>query len=141
MGLILSIFLMAFQLAWKVLKFTGAWISYALVMLIDELILSNLMGITMTSTNYPEIYPIYEKFMIVVMVVPIILVTGYHIYRLFKPKPVPPEEQYVTISRSEYDRLTETPPEVREEKLAKIQDMANQLVQLRREQEAQKHKK
>lgn len=63
---------------------TGAWISIILGLVIDQIIVKKLMGIHMTKQNYPEIYPIYEKYLLIVMAIPIIIVCSIKIYKFIK---------------------------------------------------------
>lgn len=128
MGAVLSIFSLTFSIAWKVIKFTGAWISVILALLVDEVLLQRVLHIKLTYAAYPEIYPAYELGMIVMMLIPVILVTFYHIYRLVKPKEAP-----APIS-SQPTQQQELSPVAREQALREIKEMAAEL-RRRREQE------
>lgn len=111
-GVFLSLFLTGISLVWKLVRFTGAWISFLLVFLIDELLLGKVFQLHINVVDYPTIYPVYEAGMIVLMLIPIVLVTGYHLYRLVKPKPVvapppaPPETPAEIAARQESIRET-----------------------------------
>lgn len=68
------------RLLFKVIIFTRAWISFLLLYVIEELIVGKLLGITMNSADYPEIYPIYEIVLIVIMAIPIVFSVIQRIY-------------------------------------------------------------
>lgn len=78
--MLLVLFLVFFKILWK----SGAWISVILAYVIDQLIVSKLMGIHMTKQNYPEIYPVYEKYLLMFLAVPIIVCCSIKIYKFIK---------------------------------------------------------
>lgn len=85
-GIFLSLFLTGISWAWKLVQFTGAWISVVLLLLIDELLLGAVFQLHINVVDYPTIYPIYEAGMIALMLVPIVLTLAYRVYRLLHPK-------------------------------------------------------
>lgn len=123
-GVFLSLFMTGLSLVWKLVRFTGVWISFLLVLLIDDLILGNVFQLHINVTDYPTIYPVYEAGMIVLMLIPIVLVTGYHLYRLVKPKPVIPPSPPV---------MPETPAEIaaRQESIRETKALAAELMRRR----------
>ncbi len=83
LGLFIQIMTYAFKILFKVVVFTGVWISLLLVYLIDQLLLPKVFGLNITSTAYPDFYPKYEIIMVVIMAIPVVIVTGIHLYKLF----------------------------------------------------------
>ena len=54
------------------------------MLLIDTLLVGKVLKLEMKPVNYPEIYPIYETAMVVLWVATVVLVTGYHLYKLWR---------------------------------------------------------
>lgn len=125
-GVFLSLFLTGISWAWKLIKFTGAWISVLLLLLIDELLLGMVFQVHINVVDYPTIYPIYEAGIIILMLVPIVLTLAYRGYRLIHPK----EEAPPPVPQA-----PQTPEEraASEETSRQIQAMAAELLQRREE--------
>mgnify|MGYP007062373795 CR=1 FL=1 len=51
----------------KFIRFTGLWLLPVEVLLIDTLLVGKVLKLEMTPVNYPEIYPIYETAMVVLL--------------------------------------------------------------------------
>lgn len=68
----------------KFIRFTGLWLLPVEVLLIDTLLVGKVLKLEMTPVNYPEIYPVYETAMVVLWVATVVLVTGYHLYKLWE---------------------------------------------------------
>lgn len=94
----------------KFIRFTGLWLLPVEVLLIDTLLVGKVLKLEMNPVNYPEIYPIYETAMVVLWVATVVLVTGYHLYKLWRewhPK-MPPLwelEPIVEVAPGIYKRI------------------------------------
>lgn len=94
----------------KFIRFTGLWLLPVEVLLIDTLLVGKVLKLEMTPVNYPEIYPVYETAMVVLWVATVVLVTGYHLYKLWRewhPKmpPLRELEPIVEIAPGIYKRV------------------------------------
>lgn len=89
----------------KFIRFTGLWLLPVEVLLIDTLLVGKVLKLEMNPVNYPEIYPIYETAMVVLWVATVVLVTGYHLYKLWRewhPKMPPLWELEPIVGCSRY---------------------------------------
>lgn len=89
-GLFVQIMSFLCKIVFKLIVFTGAWISLVLVFFVDEVLLEMLFKIKLTRASHPEIFPIYEKGMIVLMLIPIVICTGINLYKLITRQPNAP---------------------------------------------------
>lgn len=89
-GLFVQIISFFFKIIFKIIVFTGAWISLLLVFLVDEVLLQMVFKIKLTPASHPDIFPIYEMGMIVIMVIPIVICTGLNLYKLITRQPNAP---------------------------------------------------
>lgn len=88
-GLFVQIMGFMFKIVFKLIIFTGAWISLILVYLVD-LFLEKVFKVNLTPDAYPDIFPIYEKGMLVLMIIPIVICTAINLYKLISRKPNTP---------------------------------------------------
>lgn len=91
-GICLSLIFTMFEFFIKVFIKTGLWIGVALAMIIDTFVVNGLMvnltGMAkMTPANYPTIFPVYEKAMIAIMIIPAVYVMTQKAIRLFSGNP------------------------------------------------------
>lgn len=89
-GIFIQILTLMGKIVFKIIVFTGAWISLVLVFLIDEVLLQMVFKIKLTPASHPDIFPIYEMGMIVVMAIPVIICTGLNLYKLITRQPNAP---------------------------------------------------
>lgn len=82
----MQILFLFYRLCLKALIHSGAWLSFLLLWLLDEVLIRQTLGITMSPKIYPTLYPIYEVSAYILFAIPIILISGRKIYRLFKPQ-------------------------------------------------------
>ena len=86
-GILIKIAMFALKIIFKVITFTGAWIAFLLLMFIDEVVLQKVFGIRLTPASYPEIFPIYEMGMVILMGAVMVICTGFNLYRLIMRQP------------------------------------------------------
>ena len=81
MGIVFKAIGFMFKCVYKLIVFTGFWISFIVVFVIDQLIVKMLLGITMTRATRPDVYPIYETAMLIVLAIPVVICTSLNIYK------------------------------------------------------------
>jgi len=89
-GIFIQILTLIAKIVFKIIVFTGAWISLVLVFFIDEVLLQMVFKIKLTPASHPDIFPIYEMGMIIVMAIPVIICTGLNLYKLITRQPNAP---------------------------------------------------
>lgn len=84
LGLVFRIMFFIVEIFFRVVIFTGAWLGFFFVHLIDKIILLKWLNISLTMENYPTLYPIYEIFLFALIIGVPILYTGFKLFRMVK---------------------------------------------------------
>jgi len=82
-----KILLWIFKTIFKIIIFTGFWISMILVFLIDQVLITWVFHINLNEKQYPNIYPTYETGLFILMAIPVIICTGLNLYRIISRNP------------------------------------------------------
>lgn len=83
--LLFSVFLICSIILFKLLRFTGIGIIAIGLYLWETYALPFFLGKEMTKKNFPEIYPIYEKYMLIFLACLVILFTLRSVIRIVNP--------------------------------------------------------
>lgn len=133
-----------FRMVFKLVVFTGFWVSVLLAFLIDYVLMTWILGITMTRAMYPDIYPTYEIVMTVVVLIPAVIITGRNIYKWIKRSATgdssrQDENAVVTMSLDDYNAMqakivsqSQVASANQAAKITETKELANALLSARR---------